>query len=274
MGKRTFLRVSLCSILALILLSFVSANSYNIQFSQVETKALVEIQINLDNESGIFIPIPKDAAGISCSMPYEIRDCQIYTGGKNIELSYVTSSFIEKTNGKYYFVHNFVFPINANRGEIKLALDEGFIVDSSEIFPAGSEIKSDGKSIILVWNYKDKKAGDNIPLFVPFASVKYDWDYILIILAIILALALIIWGLYYFIKFKKKKGNYENYLIDAEKKVIEELKKADRNEMWQKQLQLKTGFSKAKLSRVVRNLESRNLIKKIPFGNTNKIRLS
>jgi len=44
--------------------------------------------------------------------------------------------------------------------------------------------------------------------------------------------------------------------------------------MWQKQLQLKTGFSKAKLSRVIRNLESRSLVKKIPFGNANKIRLS
>jgi uncharacterized membrane protein len=43
--------------------------------------------------------------------------------------------------------------------------------------------------------------------------------------------------------------------------------------LWQKQIQNSTGFSKAKVSRLVRNLESRGLVKKIPFGNTNKIRL-
>jgi uncharacterized membrane protein len=62
-------------------------------------------------------------------------------------------------------------------------------------------------------------------------------------------------------------------LLDTEKKVIEELKKADRNELWQKQIQNLTGFSKAKVSRLIRDLETRGLVKKIIFGNTNKIRL-
>ena len=274
MKKRALFWGILGSILVLILLGFASANSYNARFSQVETKTLVEMQINLDNESAVFIPIPKDAAGISCSAPYEILGSQIYTSGKNIELSYTTSSYIEKTNGKYYFVNNFAFPINSGSGKIKLILDQGFVVNQEDIFPPASEINSDGKRIIIIWNYNNKTSGDNIPLFVTFASSKYDWNYILIILVIIFAFALIVWGVYYFIKFKKKKGNYEDYLIDAEKKAIEELKKSDRNEMWQKQLQLKTGFSKAKLSRVIRNLESRSLVKKIPFGNTNKIRIS
>jgi len=76
---------------------------------------------------------------------------------------------------------------------------------------------------------------------------------------------------------KNKKVNkclFEKHLIESEKKVIEELKKADRNEMWQKQIQTSTGFSKAKLSRVIRNLEARKLVRKIPMGNTNKISLS
>ena len=64
-----------------------------------------------------------------------------------------------------------------------------------------------------------------------------------------------------------------NHLLDTEKKIIEELKKVDRNELWQRQLQASTGFSKAKISRLIRNLEARGLVTKIPFGNTNKIRL-
>ena len=65
----------------------------------------------------------------------------------------------------------------------------------------------------------------------------------------------------------------EEHLIESEKAVIAELKNADKKELWQKQLQLKTEFSKAKLSRVIRNLEARNIIQKTPYGNTNKIKL-
>ena len=70
-----------------------------------------------------------------------------------------------------------------------------------------------------------------------------------------------------------KESPEYNYLLDTEKNIIEELKKADRNELWQRQIQSSTGFSKAKVSRLIRKLESRGLITKIPFGNTNKIRL-
>jgi uncharacterized membrane protein len=74
-------------------------------------------------------------------------------------------------------------------------------------------------------------------------------------------------------KIKEKESNDYNYLLDTEKKIIDELKKANRNELWQKQIQSSTEFSKAKVSRLIRNLEARGLIIKIPFGNTNKIRL-
>ena len=73
---------------------------------------------------------------------------------------------------------------------------------------------------------------------------------------------------------KEKTSEKYGYLLDTEKKVIEELKKADKNELWQKQIQIATGFSKAKLSRLIRNIEARGLIKKIPMGNTNKIKLN
>ena len=71
-------------------------------------------------------------------------------------------------------------------------------------------------------------------------------------------------------KKKKKAKGIEMHLLESEEAVMKAVKSGA---VWQKHIQLKTGFSKAKLSRTLRNLEARRLIKRIPIGNTNKIRL-
>jgi uncharacterized membrane protein len=77
--------------------------------------------------------------------------------------------------------------------------------------------------------------------------------------------------LYNIRKRKKIIKGIEKHLIESEKKVIDELKKSENNEIWQKQLLTKTEFSKAKLSRIIKNLEKRDLVRKVPIGNTNKV---
>jgi uncharacterized membrane protein len=59
--------------------------------------------------------------------------------------------------------------------------------------------------------------------------------------------------------------------MESEQKVVDFLR--TKGEAWQKQIQLSTGFSKAKVSRVVRNLEARGVVSKTPYGNTNKVAL-
>lgn len=61
--------------------------------------------------------------------------------------------------------------------------------------------------------------------------------------------------------------------IENEQKVVDLLTAAPENELWQKQILQETQFSKAKLSRVIRNLEQRGVLTKTIYGNTNKISL-
>jgi uncharacterized membrane protein len=60
-------------------------------------------------------------------------------------------------------------------------------------------------------------------------------------------------------------------LIDKEQQVVDFLKQ--NGEVWQKQIQQATSFSKAKVSRILRNLEERGVVTKTIYGNTNKISL-
>ena len=111
------------------------------------------------------------------------------------------------------------------------------------------------------------------------------WNFLANILLVVLLIFILLLFFYFKKKVKQKRAKIlkkktkskieriEEHLMESEKKVIDELRNADKKELWQKQLQLKTEFSKAKLSRVIRDLEARNIIQKIPFGNTNKIKL-
>ena len=275
------------TIFLFFLISFVSASSYNIEFNQVDNKVLVEHKISLDSFQTISLDLPSDATSLSLNLNYTLSANKLTLFGKDMDVSYITKSYLEKSNDGYYFVSKINFNFQVDEVQIKLVLKEGYYLDKDKVFPKLSEIGTDGKQIFVLWNIKDIKAGSDMPIFVDIKSKSSGIGaWLTWILGIIVALLIL-----YFIydklikrllrkpakrakkEKKAEKAPIESHLIESEKAVIKALKEADRGELWQKQLQLKTNFSKAKLSRLIRNLEARNLIEKIPFGNTNKVRL-
>jgi len=237
-----------------------SASSYYKEFNQIEGKTVIKNKINGESEE-----------------------------------SYVSEEELEKRKGGYYFISRNLFNDSYSQAEFRLNLDVGFIAEKDNIFPENYEIQSDGERISIIWKTNDVKKEDTFAMFVKIKNTEES--HFLFWISADIIFILLIFALYLIyrrmktkhlgaekkkttrqkntkskLKEYEKEGEY-NYLLDPEKKVIDGLKKADRNELWQKQIQNSTGFSKAKISRLVRNLESRGLITKIPFGNTNKIRL-
>lgn len=202
--------------------------------------------------------------------------------------SFVDSESLNFAGKEIYFLKKVVFSENFDEATIRLNLEKGIIVKDKEIFPAEYQILTDGETISIIWNSVDVKKNQSFAIFVSLENTSQTFSYYLLFVFIPI-IVLIGFAFFLYSKKNRKSGlnkiklkrtnKRENvsreygYLLDTEKKVIEELKKADRNELWQRQIQTFTGFSKAKVSRLVRNLESRGLINKIPFGNTNKIRL-
>lgn len=238
----------------ILALSIVSASSYSIDYSQVGNRIVIKEVIN-------------GAA----------------------QESYTADGLLEKSRDGFYFVERLNFSEDYDEVQATLNLDTGFIAEKEGVFPFGYETKTDGQTISVIWKLKDVKSGDVFPMFVKITDTRKSYGALWIILAAVL-LFIVAYLIYRKAKMiikpiakakiqpRKKKtaekaeAKYE-YLLDTEKKIIEELKKADRHELWQKQIQDSTGYSKAKVSRLIRNLESRGLIAKIPFGNTNKVRL-
>jgi type II secretory pathway component PulL len=80
-----------------------------------------------------------------------------------------------------------------------------------------------------------------------------------------------IWQLTREKELKSAKEDITSLLLTPEEKaIIDELKKAN-GKLNQNQLVRKTGFSKVKVHRALARLETRKIVKKYPYGLTNKI---
>jgi len=279
MKKLLFVAVLVC---VMLLAGNVLASSYEIEFSQYEDKVLEKYNINLDTTQNLTIELPEEYASLDVLNPHVVKDNKLIIEGKEIRFSFIDSEAIEKGK-RYYFTKRIEPKINIDKLIVRLVLDEGFVV-SKDIYPEATSIRSDGRKIIIEWQFSNFKQDEYMPIFVIFESAggkSYLW---IIVLAVVIGV--ICWLSYPLLRkkleelkakkkpFKKKKEKEDvtRFLLENEKKVIEELMK--EKELWQKQLQLRTGLSKVKLSRVLKNLENRGLIKKINFGKTNKILLA
>lgn len=225
-----------------------------------------------------------DGKKTTCDYLAEFARCgQIEKGPHIINISYATNYPIAISGENTIIRYTNRLPYPSERQSVTLQLPIGYIIprekgkdDSFYISPTPKEVYSDGQSIILHWEQK----GQEMPISVisrKVISEPIGWM-IATTLSMILSAALSIW----LVLHKKKepkvkiirkpaKKEVTPSLIDNEQKVVNFLK--ETGEVWQKQIQQATGFSKAKVSRVIRNLEARGVVNKVPYGNTNKISL-
>jgi len=262
--------IFLAFLLTINITSAEQAKNLEIEIEIIGSKALISYSIETDLNQ-LTIILPENAKIIGSSLNYTLKDNELTANieNKTFSLDYSTDKLIE--NNKY-FTANLQIPETQNL-DIRLILPESATLEKS--YPEAA-LTSDGRHIILNWQAKNAKS---FPVFVTYNEKSEQW---ILWLAAIIMLIIAILAVYFLIKRnpklkikskKKIKIPKENlHLLESESSVINALKQA-KGEMWQKQIQLKTGFSKAKLSRVIRNLEARKLIKRIPLGNTNKIKL-
>jgi len=272
MAKRYWLFCFFILILSLNLVSASEIQNFSIEIQIINSKALVDYAMGIDTEQIAFI-LPDDAriTDIIGAENYSLNEGILAITGldKTLKIEYVTSSFIEKAT-KNYFTADFKLPYQAENLSVSLILPESSVLKNAYPFP---ELTSDGRHIILKWGVSQKK---DFPVFVIYTEKKESWPWLIIISIAIMA---VLFAIFRKRKPKAKTGarqkkmkKVEIHLLESESAVMNALNQA-KGELWQKQIQLKTGFSKAKLSRVIRNLEARGLVKRIPLGNTNKIKL-
>jgi len=189
----------------------------------------------------------------------------ILVGDNKIEFTIIYDDMIEGSKNKIF--RTSFFPEGMDNTLISLKLPPFYILSEKtpSATPMPDDIQSDGQHIYLTWNYQDQ---DKVDLAVFFQGQGRSlWFYIIPGFIIIGLIYLIV---YYSFKIKTK-SHMKDMLSSEEKKVIEEL---GSGELKQKTVSQNLGFSKSKMSKLIRKLEEKNLIEKKPHFKTNLLKLT
>lgn len=213
---------------------------------------------------------------------YSILTCPLTANSLTkhfISITYRTDYPIFNLQDKVMYNSEFIPSYNTSKFTYILKLPVGYVIPDEKdvsffIHPEPKSIYSDGQRIILLWEQRNVDSAFEISVMME--STVASRSAILLLLGSIL---IVLSGAGYHYIAKRRKGKNAvaavSYpaLVEHEKVVVDLLKKVDGNVMWQKQIQVGSGFSKVKVSRVLQSLEKRGVIRKEAWGNTNKIHL-
>ncbi len=165
-------------------------------------------------------------------------------------------------------------PRNTDSFSMKLRLPEGALLPrplkeplrTSDVIPLPDNTYSDGKSVIFEWRRSDIKEFSAYVKYLPEGGGPRNYGKILLA---ILALAALLLAFYLW---KKRAVEKIEYLKEDEQLIIRSIMNEDGID--QKKIQQLTNFSKAKVSKIISDLDSRNIVRKEKFGRRNKLYLT
>ncbi len=263
--------------------------TYSASFTMSGNNVVVQTDVIFYNKTtkSLEFSLPQDYSGLSVyldSKPVEIipTDNVLKIDAKQntrVSFNYVTSEFIDKTN----FLMNMKLNYDADNVLVTLTLSEGAALKkpikqgdltSGSIYPMPTDAKTDGRSLIFYWLETDVKKGDEISIFAQVDEGKMPWIWISVLAIVIAAFVSVI--AYIWVKKPKKEvivekqDLVEKHLKEDEEPILNVLK-LKGGSCEQGTLRIATGFAKATLSRLLTELEERNVIYKEKRGKKNLI---
>ncbi len=195
---------------------------------------------------------------------------------------------IEKNN-RWLFSYNYLTSVPVSSLSVMVKLPEGTALVEKEtnktitgllpFSPIDGEKRTDGRRIMLEWNRNNLTAGENLGFSVFYEVVTPTGISPVIMGFIALLGGLVLVFVYLYIK---KGGNIIilddsldsilPVLRDDERRVIDCLLK-ENGEIAQRKVVYETNFSKAKVSRLIKDLSDRKIIRVEEKGRINKLHL-
>ena len=221
-----------------------------------------ERECNLEEKVGFSI--------LRCSFPEEM------VGKHFLKITFSSNYPLLEVGNKVLFKSEYNPSAKTEKFNYIVKLPVGYVIPKEEgkdisffTNPKPKNIYSDGQRIILSWEEKNLNEKFGVSVFFEKLATSVTNFILLSILVLVIFLAVS----FYLLRRRKQETSMP-VLLEKERKIVQALQRAKTQELWQKQLQIETGFSKARLSRTLRDLEARGMIKKEPVGNTNKIYLT
>ena len=266
-----------------------------------DVKVTHNLEFSQDLEEKEVLTIPRDAQNIRITSQTSIIDpkfdngvIELPAGFKEFTIEYSTKEVLQASNTKNFFATTVdtLYPTETLRISAELPKKSALtapVTDGRSVFPPPTNTSTDGQRIIINWENRDLEPGDVVGVFLTYTPSE---NYLLWVGLIGLAIAVI--GVYIGYKRRRKEvikeekipaepkteekpkveeTEFEEHLKEEERHIVNILRQKE-GKCQQSTLVVLTGYSKAHLSRILQEMESRKLITKAAKGNKNIILLN
>ncbi|MFH1774748.1 MAG: helix-turn-helix domain-containing protein [Methanobacteriota archaeon] len=140
----------------------------------------------------------------------------------------------------------------------------------SAVYPSPSRIYSDGERIVVEWVVQELPAQESFRIFLMYTAVEKNAGYVLGVLSGVLLGGA---GTFYYFRRKGTGKKIAKMVLGEDERKIYDMLLSSNGEILQDDIARHTDFSRAKISKLVRNLEEKGIIKKEPYRKTNRLLL-
>jgi hypothetical protein len=191
-----------------------------------------------------------------------------------VKLKFSSLEGIEQLDSKLRYRASYTIPFSIDRAFILIKLPEKAVLAeqpaNASFTPADGKVMTDGRRIMVYWDRSNLTAGEGLLFSVSYTLPTPPFDYFGIALIVIIGAFIVSVGFLIFRKIKIRKI-LTAVLTSDEKAIIDVLTKRGGQAL-QKQIVRETDFSKAKVSRLIRALQKRAILKIEPVsGRENRV---
>lgn len=188
-------------------------------------------------------------------------------------------AFTDAAEGYREFSYSNQVFANTERVETKVVLPEGYgVLDTEEAYsPANADPGGEGRNIFLAWTHEDVSVGQTLSYEVQYERLGAFESIQLQRLTVVLALAvLVLAGAVVYVRRREGEKTIASVfpmLKDDEQEVVQFLVDRD-GEAEQRDIVDSLDYSKAKVSRLLSDLEERSIVEKEKRGRVNVVALA
>ncbi|MFZ3077348.1 MAG: MarR family transcriptional regulator [Candidatus Aenigmatarchaeota archaeon] len=224
---------------------------------------------------------------VSCSQqkkPFGSQiDCKVSPtfDRRMLTLEYDSFDLVTKVDNQFLYKQEFTIPFETTQLSFKAMLPEGMFLSSGGVFqqylPVNGEKGSDGRRIFVSWRKENLGAGESFDTQISYEATSDNSQIMALFTGGLLGLGaiivMLIIGFWFF--FKRFKRNIKIVLpvLKGDEKTILELIIRDKGNTNQKLLVRESNFSKARVSKILKSLQERGIVKLEREGRGNNVYL-
>jgi uncharacterized membrane protein len=246
----------------------VSHLDYAFDFEIYDLKATADfswVNCMLDDQDG--------RSSVSC-------DFMGMTPSKNtLTLEFNTNMGISMINDKYQYSSRYDVSLPVERAFMNVKLPKNGIlaeeVANESFFPPDGKIYTDGWSIIVYWEKSDLNPGDSLEFSVLYTIPLVGGIFYNVVITVMTLIVIVVMlGVVFYVRRSPRTAATVKSVLNRDEKIIVDILSRYKGKIGQKVLVRESDFSKAKISRLVKNMKERGILDIEPIsGRENRIML-